>query len=438
MRHNQNFEHGYGHSQGHGYGHGQGHGYGHGHGHGHGHNRNYNHGQRQRYNNHNNNSNSYYRYRNDFDINQIVEQVKGNSDSLKFTNYDISDLDLRILACEIKQNLTEQRDRAYSVRFTNHVIPPEIGTAREACLDIYKKYVKPAMARAHADQPGLMETVPSFLELWDAGHEVPVRRRQDDKPFPFLFKFRSRAYVELFMEYADESLLDKEPVEDTVTVKGDLTAIHRDCMTALKQDESVEKFWMTGQAIKYTQYNSERVHVVTNPLGTNRQEMAIKPTPRNRRVRCNRRPLNQEKYKKGQHNLESGYKGFSRHQEFVNYDNDTYAAAAARKGPQGRNRQPGSNGQQSGQHRQHQRGARNIVRGGALMRKVPSPPATGSNNQAPISGQPVVTGVDSQQPAASNQQSAASNQQPAASSPEASQHQLEPEPEKRSSRSTNA
>ena len=114
-----------------------------GQGHGHGFRQNQRH-----YDSYNN-----YRQRNDPDIQQVIEQVKSNSETLRFTNYDVSDLDLRILACEIKQNLIEQRDRSYSVRFTNYVIPPELENAREACFDIYKRFVKPALTRAHTDKP---------------------------------------------------------------------------------------------------------------------------------------------------------------------------------------------------------------------------------------------------------------------------------------------
>ena len=395
----------------------------------------YGHGFRQGQSQYNNNYGK-YRHRNDLDIQQVIEQVKNNSEALRFTNYDISDLDLRILACEIKQNLIEQRDRSYSVRFTNYVIPPEIDNAREACFDVYKRFVRPALARAHADNPEMVSYIPSFLEVCDAGHEVPVRRRTDDKPFPFLFKFRSRMLVELFMDFADEAILDKNPSEDAVTVKGDLTAIHRDCMTSLKQDQTVEKFWMAGQSIKYTQHNSERVHVVTNPLGNTLQEMTARPNPRNKRVRCNR---GQRKHENNKNN--NRYRGFSKHQEFVDYDNgpapNTYAAMTARRmhnGPHrqrhnsgggGSSRSSGDSGRSSGggstgaasssggsnQQIDRQRElAKNYVRGGALMRKVPKAPTT------------------------SQQQSAAANQQPA-------DQQLPPnaaETEKRNTRSTSA
>ena len=255
--------------------------------------------------------------------------------------------------------------------------------------------------------------------------------------------------VELFLDYADEAILDKNPSEDAVTVKGDLTAIHRDCMTTLKQDQTVEKFWMAGQSIKYTQHNSERVHVVTNPLGNTLHEMTVKPNPRNKRVRCNRGLHKHENRKKGANNTRNSYRGFSKHQEFVDYDNgpapNTYAAMTARRmhnGPHrqrhnsggggsssgGSGRSSGDSGRSSGggstgaasslsssgggnQQIDRQRElAKNYVRGGALMRKVPKAPTT------------------------SQQQSAAANQQPA-------DQQLPPnaaETEKRSTRSTSA
>ena len=184
---------------------------------------------------------------------------------------DLADLQVRMLAAEIRDNIREQRDRNYAVRFFN--FKSRYTDQRELCFELYTEFIKPAFKVAQQHIPHIVDTIPRFLDVWDAGHEVPVRGQDNGDPLPCIFKFATRGYLSIFLDYGVPEIekFNKKRKTD-VYIKKDLTAINKSCMSSLH--DKVDSFWITGTNVKYTTYDEpEKTVVVTNPLGADFVQM---------------------------------------------------------------------------------------------------------------------------------------------------------------------
>ena len=206
------------------------------------------------------------------------------SDRIEDNTVDISDLNLRVEALELRDNHVEQRDRNYASRLVNFELPNDLTSARQASYYIYKKFVQPALKKAVDKEPDLHDHVPTFWEVWDMGHAVPTRDRPDGTPGPnlFTFSFTSRGYLQLYLENIKEVLQDHNdanPDKPEVKTKKDMTSANKACMSTLYDNSEVENFWLSGTTIKYTKTGDpDRSYTVSNPFGRDLAEMHQRPT----------------------------------------------------------------------------------------------------------------------------------------------------------------
>ena len=199
----------------------------------------------------------------------------------------------RVHLAELRDNVVEQRDRNYACRFINFWIPEDLlngpKAQRAACFWLYKKFIVPAFEEAQKVHGDMVKRVPDFLDIWDAGHEVPVKNHPDNEALPFIFKFTSRGYLDMFLEFAT-SLVVKHNDEsgDSITIRKDLTAVNRTCMSRLHTftvDGNVQDYWITGTTIKFTYKKragedpnkKSKVFQVNNPFALTPSEMAKFP-----------------------------------------------------------------------------------------------------------------------------------------------------------------
>ena len=230
------------------------------------------------------------------DQRKFLQRLEAQERTLGQVNTGLFAIQDRVHLAELRDNVTEQRDRNYACRFVNFWIPEDIQgqdkDQRAACFWLYQKFIKPAFIEAQKVHGDMVSRIPAFLDIWDAGHQVPVKNHPDNEPFPFIFKFSTRGYLDMFLEFATSVVrLYNEANGEVISIRKDLTAVNRTCMSRLHsftgdgEEAQVQDYWITGTTIKFTYKEKDgvrskappKVYQVNNPFALTPREMAKFP-----------------------------------------------------------------------------------------------------------------------------------------------------------------
>ena len=230
------------------------------------------------------------------DQRRFLQRLEAQERTLGQVNTGLFAIQDRVHLAELRDNVTEQRDRNYACRFINFWIPEDIKgqdkDQRAACFWLYKKFIRPAFEEAQKVHGDMVSRIPAFLDIWDAGHQVPVKNHPDNEPFPFIFKFSTRGYLDMFLEFATSVVkLYNDANGEVISIRKDLTAVNRTCMSRLHTftvnggESQVQDYWITGTTIKFTYKKKEgdkskappKVFQVNNPFALTPREMTKFP-----------------------------------------------------------------------------------------------------------------------------------------------------------------
>lgn len=206
---------------------------------------------------------------------QLDEVSQFSKDTIEKLNARIAVLESSSLFNTILQNDREQRLRKKTFRLHGKKFN---GTNSRQCIqEMYDFLIYPCYSRAMAD--GVLSAIPDVGCVGEYSH--PLKQRKADEPASVIFKFQSRTYFEIFMNYArvyiDELNNQLGTGAKKMRVGLDLTHLNRRAMSSLMENNAVDKVRLGAHTVQFKlKSDPQKWLSVFNPLASTICEMQKK------------------------------------------------------------------------------------------------------------------------------------------------------------------
>ena len=203
-------------------------------------------------------------------VRTMESDIETNKSSAESAKKRMEIMDAEILQLQIDQNASEQWNRNHSVKIKGFKVPSgSVGRA------VYNAFIIPTLEYANIAKAE-EDKLPTYYETCQKAHILQSKPGQ----IPTIqFRFTTREVRDEFMENKKAIIESYNKKFSTrVEFHNDYTATNKLCMTALYNDDTVDRFWLAGTTIKFVLKSDLQTALqVKNPLANTVSEMVKSP-----------------------------------------------------------------------------------------------------------------------------------------------------------------